>query len=519
MNIKPTGSAMGRMATPPLQKKKLPLWSAIGALLLVSALFLGVLATTENLVLIGAGLGLIVGSFLLAAPRLVVWIVIGLSLTTGVLVSLAGPAYVRLPWALSLVSFILWPLALFHLLQHKRVPAFVWLSLGFVMLSVATSAFDWHSIDEFVAGFKRYFQGYGLLFGLAVLAFSAEDMRRWQKLLLAIALLQLPFALYEFLFLVPLRGGLAAGSAVLDVVAGTFGANLNGGSPNAEMAAFLLIVVAFLSMRWRAGLLGTGRYLLCTLVCLMPLGLGETKIVVLLLPLVVFVLLRREVFRAPGRYLPVILAFCAITVLLGYIYVTVMMKSTFADALANTMHYNFEHAGYGDAYLNRTTVLDFWWERHGWEDPLTLLFGHGLGSSYWSPTNLLAGHVGMQFARYSIDLTAISSMLWDVGLIGVALYLLVFFSAWHTANQVGRKSQDAATRADALSIQAALAIILVFLFYNNSAVNILPFQVLIATLLGYLGYLYRTDPALAQASGATHRHSGYHPRTHSFSRP
>lgn len=506
MNIKPSGAYAGRLTTPQREANKLPLWSAIGALLLVSALFLGVLATTADMVMIGAGLGLLAGGFLLAAPRLVVWIVIGLGLTTGVLVSLAGPAYVRLPWALSLVSFILWPLALFHLLQHKRVPLFVWLSLAFVLLCIVTSVFDWHSLDEFIAGFKRYFQGYGLLFALAVLAFSADDMRRWQKLLLAIALLQLPFALYEFIFLVPLRGGLEAGSAVLDVVAGTFGANLRGGSPNAEMAAFLLIVVAFLSMRWRAGLLRTGPYLLCTLICLIPLGLGETKIVVLLLPLVVGVVLRRDFLRAPMRYFPVILGFLAITLLLGYIYVTVMMKSTFADVLANTLHYNFEQAGYGNAYLNRTTVLSFWWERHSWDDPLTLLFGHGLGSSYWSPSNLLAGHVGMQFARYSIDLTAVSSMLWDVGLIGVTLYIMVFFAAWHTANQVGRTSLDAATRADALAIQAALAIILVFLFYNNSAVNILPFQVLIATLLGYLGYLYRTDPALAELAGRTSRH-------------
>ncbi|QAU34444.1 hypothetical protein [Janthinobacterium sp. 17J80-10] len=509
MNIKPSGAYAGSFSTPRRHEHRLPLWGAIGALLLTSALFLGVLATSADMVMIGAGLGLLAGGFLLAAPRLVVWIVIGLGLTTGVLVSLAGPAYVRLPWALSLVSFILWPLALFHLLQHKRVPLFVWLSLGFVLLCVATSVFDWHSLDEFVAGFKRYFQGYGLLFALAVLAFSSDDMRRWQKLLLAIALLQLPFALYEVIFLVPLRGGLEAGSAALDVVAGTFGANLRGGSPNAEMAAFLLIVVAFLSMRWRAGLLRTGPYLFYALICLIPLGLGETKIVVLLLPLLVCVVLRRDFLKAPMRYLPVILGFFAITLLLGYIYVTVMMKSTFAGVLANTLHYNFEQAGYGDAYLNRTTVLSFWWERHGWDDPLTLLFGHGLGSSYWSPSNLLAGHIGTQFARYSIDLTAVSSMLWDVGLIGVSLYVMVFFAAWHTANQLELKSLDSATRADALAIQAALTIILVFLFYNNSAVNILPYQVLIATLLGYLGYLYRTDPALVEMAGKPHRYSSH----------
>ncbi len=499
MNIKQTGAYGSRFGETMHEASKLPTWGAIGALLLISALFLGVLATTDDIVLLGTGLGLLAGGFLVAAPRLVIWLMIGLSLTTGVLVSLAGPAYVRLPWALSLLSFLLWPLALFHLLHQKRVPMFVWLALAFVVLCVAGSAFDWHSLDEFVAGFKRYFQAYGLLFALAALPFTTGDMRRWKKLLLAIALLQLPLALYEFIVLVPLRGGLESGSAVLDVVAGTFGANLRGGSPNAEMAAFLLMTVAFLSMRWRAGVLGTGSYLFCTLICLIPLGLGETKIVVLLIPLVAFVLLRRDFFRAPARYLPIVLAFCAITALLGYIYVTVMMRSSLGAVLENTIHYNFEHAGYGQAYLNRSTVLGFWWERHGWYDPLSLLFGHGIGSSYWSPTNPIAGHIGMQFARYSIDLTAVAGLLWDVGLVGCLLYLLVILSAWRAANRLWRWTPDLVVRADALAIQAALAIVLVFLFYNSSAINLLPFQVLIATVLGYLAFLYRTDAGVAAA--------------------
>lgn len=511
MNFKHTGAYPGRIGTPMRVASKLPLWGTIGALLLISSLFLGVLATTANLVAIGTGLGLLVGAVLLAAPRMVIWIMIALSLTSGVLVSLAGPAYVRLPWALSLLSFTLWPLALFNLLQQKRVPLFVWLALAFVLLCVAGSAFDWYSLDEFVAGFKRYFQAYGLLFALATLGFSTDDMRRWKKLVLAIAMLQLPFALYEFLVLVPLRGGLNAGSEVLDVVAGTFGANLNGGSPNAEMSAFLLIVLAFLGMRWHAGLLRTRSYLACSLICLIPLGMGETKIVVLLLPLTAFILLRREFFKAPARYMPAVLGFCAITALLGYIYVTVMMRSTLSAVLENIMRYNFEQAGYGLAYLNRSTVLSFWWERHGWHDPLTLLFGHGIGSSYWSPTNLLAGHIGMQFARYSIDLTAVAALLWDVGLVGAMLYLLVIGAAWHAANRLVRHSGEAAVRADALSIQAGLAIVLVFLFYNSSAVNLLAFQVLIATLLGYLAFLYRTDPALVEPPRPARRHSFQYP--------
>ncbi len=503
MNINQFESYSGRSS------HQTSLWASIGALMLIAALFLGLLATTADFVMIGIGLGLVCGAFLLAAPRLVVWLVIALSLSTGALISIAGPEYIKLPWAIALLSFLLWPMALLNMLQQKHTPLFVWLALMFVLISMGVTAIEWYSVSEFAAGFKRYFQAYGLLFALAALPFVGEDVRRWQKLVLIVALLQLPFALYEFFMLVPLRGGLAAGSQALDVVAGTFGANLNGGSANAEMAAFLLIVVAFLTMRWRAGLFRTMPFFLCTVICLIPLGLGETKIVVLLLPMVAFILLRKDFFKSPLRYLPVILVFAALTALLAYIYVVVMMNSTFTHVLNDTLRYNLEHVGYGDALLNRSTVLSFWWDRHGWYDPLSFLFGHGIGSSFWAPNNPIAGHVGMHFPRYSIDLTTVSTLLWDTGLVGVAMYFSIFIAAWIAANRLWRRTQDVRVRADALAIQAAIAVFVVFLFYSSSTVNLLPFQILIAAVLGYLGFLYKhaaNDINPVRAPHASHSH-------------
>ena len=461
-------------------------------LTLLSALFLGLLATTSNLVVVGMGLGLVGGAFLLAAPRLVVWLVLALSLSTGALISIAGPAYIKLPWSISLMTFLLWPMALLHMTQRKRLPLFIWLAFTFVMVSVLTTAAQWYSLSEFLAGFKRYFQAYGLLFALAALPFTFDDMRRWQKLLLAIALLQLPFAIYEFLVLVPLRGGLeSGGSAATDVVAGTFGANLNGGSANAEMAAFLVIMLGFLLSRWRAGLMSGGTALLLGALCTIPLGLGETKIVLILIPLAGAILLRKDFFRSPLRYLPALLLLMLVTAVLGWIYISVMMSSTLEFVLENTFRYNLESVGYGEALLNRTSVMTFWWERHGWHDPVGFLFGHGIGSAFWAPNNPIAGHIGMHFPRYSIDLTTISSLLWDTGLVGLVLYLSMMLFAWVAANRLWRESANETVRADALAIQAAIAVFVLFLFYSSSAVNLLPFQIFTAAVLGYLAFLFR----------------------------
>jgi hypothetical protein len=464
-----------------------------GALLFLGAVTFGLLASTANPILIGLGCGVLGGALLLAIPKWAVWLVLALGLSTGALISVAGPAYSKLPWAISMLAFLLWPPALARLTQQQHVPAFIWLALAFVLETVLSTAVQWYSAAEFAAGFKRYFQAYGLLFALALLAFSREEFLRWKVLLLGIALLQLPFALYEFVVLVPMRGGLEAGGEATDVVAGTLGANIEGGSANAEMATFLLIVVAFLMSRWREGLLSTTKCLVLSMVCLLPLGLGETKIVVIMLPLIGMVLLRHDFVKAPFRYLPGLIALALVTMLLGEIYLTVMLDTTLEEAVQGTLRYNLQDQGHGLNYLNRTTVLSFWWSLQGWHDPLGFLFGHGLGSSFSSFNNPVVGHVAMRYPRYGINLTTASTLLWDTGLFGLTLYVAILTAAWVAANRLWAAARDAAVRADVLAIQAAIALFMLHVIYRNSLVNLLPFELIVAAILGYLAFLIRNQ--------------------------
>lgn len=467
----------------------------IGALLIVSALFFGMLATTADPMTIGLGLGLVGGAFLLAAPRLVIWLVLVLSLATGALISFAGPAYSKLPWVVSLLTFLLWPMALLHLAHQKRIPLFIWLAIALVLEAVLITVVQWYSAAELTAGFKRYFQGYGLLFALAALPFLPADVRRWQHLLIGIALLQLPFAMYEFFVLVPIKGGLAAGSEVTDVVAGSFGANMEGGNASSEMAAFLLIALAFLVARWRAGLIGTRRFAVLATLCFLPLGLGETKIAIVLLPIMGVILLHKDFIRSPLRYLPGLLVIAGVTAGLGYVYLTFLMNSNLDDVIEGTLRYNVGSMGYGANLLNRSTVLSFWWSHHGWDDPFHLLFGHGLGSAFWLPVNPVVGHVAIHYQGYGIDGTTASTLLWETGIIGMAIYASMLIAAWLAANRLWRTATDAATRADALAIQAAIAVFMVFIYQSNSSVNLLQFEIIIAFVLGYLAYLLKTtDP-------------------------
>ncbi len=457
----------------------------------VCAVAFGLLAVTANPVLISLGIGLIGGMMLLGMPQTTVWMIFTLGLLSGAFISF--PGFSRIPWIVSLLGMLLLLPALMKLssVRSQRLPAFIWIALLFLIYSLVVTVLRWDSLGEFLAGFKRYFQMYGLMLALTLLAFTPADFSAWRKLLVGIALLQFPFALYELLILVPQRGGMTLSSAASDVVAGTFGANLKGGSPNSVMVIYLFTAISFFVARWRAGLMETTRFALLVLLCLLPIGMGETKIALFMLLLVGMVLLRADIISSPVRYLSKVLMLLLLTGALGYWYVTVIMGSSVSEVIASTIRYNYGDQGYSQVQiLNRFTSLTFWGSRQGLDDPVGMLLGNGLGSSYTSQ-NAMAGHIGMQYLHYGINLTAASTLLWDTGIFGLLLFTGIFCSAWRAANQLRRQSADAATRADALAIQAAISLFLLSIVYSDAIVNLLAMEIMYTYVLGYLAYLMR----------------------------
>jgi hypothetical protein len=460
--------------------------------MIVLAVLTGLIATTANPVLIALVVGLMGGVALLMVPRVSIWIIIVFGLTSGFFVSLL-PGLSKVPWALTLLSMLLLLPGLIKFTEVKKIPVFIWISLIFIFYALLVSVTQWNSLPQLFAGFKRYFQMYGLMFALVLLAFKPEDYKHWLKLMLIIALVQLPFALFEHFILASMRLGRGVGAAeASDVVAGTLGANMEGGSANAEMATFLIMAMAFLVARWREGLIEKSRTMLLCLVCLLPLGLGETKVVIVLLPIVWLILMRDDIKKKSGRFVLQFLGLLIVTSILGLIYLG-LNNGVSGDVLSQTLNYNVGSQGYGNFILNRTTVIGFWWANHSWNDPVVLLFGHGLGSSYFSPGNSVPGHVAVRYIGYGIDLTSASSILWDTGLLGLLLFMAIFVAAWSTAGRLRKISDTRFVRADALAIQSCIVVLLIFVFYDSALVNMQSFELICALILGYLGYLARKE--------------------------
>lgn len=461
----------------------------------VAAVLLGLVASSASPVAVALAATLVLAPILIIRPTWSIWtLLVGGLLIAGVVPIWAEGSASKVVWGLSGLSFLLLAVVLVRALltpaMRQGTPMFVWLALAFLFYGVLNGLLQWAGPFEVLSAIKRYYQAFGLMFALCWLPLLVSDVQRWRKLLLVVALLQLPWAIYERVHLVPIREGFKAaypGLVPIDVVAGTFGANMYEGGANGAMAAFLIVMLAFILANWREKRLGAGRALLLALLVMLPLFLGETKIVVLLLPLMFLVLYRAEILRRPHVAILGLLTGAAVTAGAVLAYVNITGSRSVDAMVADTVSYNFENRGHGRYLLNRTTALRFWAERQSMADPAATVVGNGLGSAH----DATGGHMAVRYAGYGIGLTAASTLLWDLGVFGLLLFLAVVAAAWRAAGFVRRHAAATWMRADAVAIQAALPIFSVFVFYRMDMLEGLPFQIVFATLLGHLAWMYR----------------------------
>lgn len=480
---------MVNLSASPVASRKKPFIFFL--VVVLTAIFLGLIAVTANPILVSFSVACIAGATLIVRPVWIMWLVLFLGLlVTGILPLYVTALATKAAWGVSLLCFILMFLAFLKGATssdaQRNTPAFIWVALGFLVYALLNSLIQWHSAGEFLGGFKRYFHMWGLLFALCWFVIDERDIQRWRVFIIIIALVQLPFVIHQLMVFVPLREN-TPGLAAIDVVAGTFGATITGGGANAEMATFLLIVLAFLLARLREQLITLREFLLVAPFISAPLFLGETKVILVLFPLMLLVLYRRELILRPLYGLAMLIVGMLLTAALGYAYINLTRAESFLELVDNTLSYNVYEIGYGGAYLNRTTVLTFWAERQGVHDPLSFMFGNGLGSSHM-PT---AGHVAMRYPLYGIGLTATSTLLWDMGVFGLSLFAAIHVLAWRSAGRLLRESVVPAVRADAAAIQAALVLFGFYLFYRMAVLETLSFQIVFAVLLGYLAWMWR----------------------------
>jgi len=474
--------------------------AAIIAAFSTAALFTGYVIALGDPIPIALILGAIAGVALLNAIPLVIWIILVGVLLVGGPVMMFVPALLKASWLFSVLGFFLTAAAiLFAAIGRdrfpRRSPSFVFVAILLLALGLVSLLYSGGPLSEGVRATKRYFQFFGLLFILAVVPLPAELIRRWWVFVMGLALVQLPFALFQRIVLVPTREGMP-GVVADDIIVGTMEGSLTGGGASGVMVLLLVFALSFLLAAHREGLLGLRALVLLSLLVTTPFALGQVNLIVVLLPLALAVTFADLIRRRPLRFVLGIALVLPLLGWLGWLYLTMQAAAGGKPVdlkLLEIISYNFGDIGYYGSGLNRTSVYTYWWANQSLSDPVSFFFGHGLGSSFGGMNELNPGHMDAAHSRMFIGLTAASAVLWDLGVVGLALIVGMYLSAAHHAYRLTLVARPGFDRAFCRALHAMSLLLVVMLLYSEGPISLASQEVLSALTLGLIAWRWRSE--------------------------
>lgn len=475
----------------------------IGLLLLFASLLVGVMLALTNVIAAAlvSGLLLFVLAMLVPLPWLLALMLLLVYLVVGQLQYFARVD--KAFWLPYLLGLLLYLRLLGYRLRQVRRQAVAEAGLGpllgfglFLVSAVAASLLNQVvPLQWFVAG-KEYFFLWGVLLCLLARVVEPEVLERWSRFVVPMLALQILAVAYQRFIVVPQRGGASA----FDAVVGLFGGDPDGGGASGAMAVFSMVVLGFVLEAWRSKAMRGRQVALIALLALTPLLMAEVKIVLLLLPFVLFFVYGRGMLGRPLASIAVFVAGFFFLIALLALYQQQFTEDpakrqmSLPEFAALIVERNTEDklvSSFGE--MGRIPALRYWWrqelERPG---PQTLI-GYGVGATRVG--SLAVGDL-VRKHRLRLGRSTLAVYLWEVGLIGSAAIIGgVAASALLAFRTARRVAPDQAWRLRGCGI--GLLLLLITFPYNTDFVEVAQIQLLFMLMAGYAIALHRRGPRSA----------------------
>lgn len=305
------------------------------------------------------------------------------------------------------------------------------------LIVVVTSSFN-HSTTSLALIFalKTYLPVAGLLL-IAVVARSFQhSVTKFWNLLLAIAVVQLPFVIYQHFFVATTRSS-GAGGPSWDSVVGTMGGNPDGGGSSGALAIFLALCLIYLTNLLRLRLIQISIGIILGLVIFAGIALAEVKIVFVLLPIGIAAIFWNELKRNPAMAFLILSLGIVSTLAVILVYQQVFWQNS--HLLGSDIHHNLyrsleymldpNYFRSSTGEVGRFAGLLLWW-KEAWSDPLAALLGNGPGASRLN--SLYIGDIARRYLPFAVDSTALVALLWDFGIVGTLAYFTMLLAGMRT---------------------------------------------------------------------------------------
>lgn len=283
----------------------------------------------------------------------------------------------------------------------------------------------------FVGGLRDYLAFVPLFLLPAVYEFTEEDLKKYFRFVLLLSLLQVPVSLYQRIFLFPV-------TPTGDVVRGMF-------ASGAIMSTFLIGVIAVLMAMLLRGRLSKFGFYSMTIILTIPMWINETKGTVILFPVAMIAVAMFA--SAPARRIRIFFLSLSVSVVFvvafAVAYDFFFPKEGSRNALVEFFTEDAINTVYKDSdavYVGRVDSVLYAYQKLS-EDPINLAMGLGIGNvSNPEAFDVIVGDYGDYYEEYGATTTTYTSLLWEMGLIGILLTWLVLWMVLGDARRVAEET-------------------------------------------------------------------------------
>jgi hypothetical protein len=307
---------------------------------------------------------------------------------------------------------------LFAMRKKVSIPIFyVLFFFIFILFSLTGIVLNTVPSGAIFAGIRRYFIFYPLFFLPTLYSFSESEIKKQLKAFILIGLIQIPFAIYQNFFLFK-------DAPTGDFVTGTF-------LTSTALTINQLICISLLTALFIKKHTSKLSYVIILVLLIIPTTINETKATLILLPVAISI----PILFATSRVFSlkkIMLTSASIPVIFA-IFVPIYNYFYKADILY-FFDYNEEQGVRTiKGYLFKGLSIEELNEEPGRIDsllfpfrilrnePFKLIFGLGIGNVNKSGIGRFKGEYN-KYDKYGANMIAVSSMIWETGLIGFLLY-------------------------------------------------------------------------------------------------
>jgi hypothetical protein len=234
-------------------------------------------------------------------------------------------------------------------------------------------------------------------------------------------------------------------------------------------------------------------------ILLLPTTLNETKATLLMLPMALIVpaLVMPKGSRAAQRMLPIVMvggvAMVAFVAVYDYLIQYSSAGEPIGEFVGETSFWRYLYSGAAEQdanYIGRFDSLEFALQGIG-RDPLTAALGLGAGNVSPSFLPQFDGEYADYYDRYGVGMTQITSLLWQVGFVGLAVYLLLYQFVLSDARALARGGGEFALLGQ---IWVGVTVIMIFALIYKSVFS-----------MNEIGYPFWFYSGVVAASAAAER--------------